>query len=330
MSKAARLATEVDWTRFFATCRRHRIQGLVWRAIERFDLKPPNEVADLLAADATEIASSGLRAASICARLSDDFAAADIPLLFVKGLTLSTLAYGDPFVKMSHDIDVLVPLADIDRACAALITLGYAQAGSRQRDPARWHKAQMESDWVRHGYPTIDLHTRLAENRRLLPGMSNRSPAQQVEIAPGITLPTLAADELAIYLCVHGASSAWFRLKWIADVAALLDRPGLAGVDQLLVRASQLGAGRAVPAALLLIQRLFDTAYAPAVQQAIATPVNQWLARIGYRELCAEAEPTERRLGTLAIHASQLLLMPGASFKASEVVRQIRSALAGG
>ena len=35
-------------------------------------------------------------------------------------------------------------------------------------------------------------------------------------------MPTLADEPLYAYLCVHGASSAWFRLKWIADLNALL------------------------------------------------------------------------------------------------------------
>lgn len=49
------------------------------------------------------------------------------------------------------------------------------------------------------------------------------SARQLVEVACGIELPTLARDEPSAHLCVHGASSAWFRLKWITDLAALID-----------------------------------------------------------------------------------------------------------
>ena len=33
---------------------------------------------------------------------------------------------------------------------------------------------------------------------------------------------TLGADDLFAYLCAHGAYHAWFRLKWLADIGALL------------------------------------------------------------------------------------------------------------
>lgn len=70
---------------------------------------------------------------------------------------------------------------------------------------------------------TIDGSTdlSLADNRRVITGIGTSSPLQQMEIARGVLPPTLAADELMIYLCVHGASSAWFRLKWIANLGAL-------------------------------------------------------------------------------------------------------------
>ena len=84
---------------------------------------------------------------------------------------------------------------------------------------------------------------------------------------------------------------------------------------------------RAVAVALLLVQQIFGAAYAPLTQQAIETPVNRWLARIGYRQLLAEVEPTQRRLGTVSIHASQILLMPGSAFKMVEILRQVEAAL---
>ena len=68
----------------------------------------------------------------------------------------------------------------------------------------------------------VELHRRLADSLELIPGIGVGSPRQEVEVAPGVVLPTLAPDELFAYLCVHGASSAWFRLKWVTDLAALL------------------------------------------------------------------------------------------------------------
>ena len=91
-------------------------------------------------------------------------------------------------------------------------------------------------DWriIRSSFPSLDVH----------------SPAQEVEIAPGIALPTLADEELFAYLAVHGASSAWFRLKWIADFAAILDARTGAEIERIYQKSQVLGAGRAAGQAL--------------------------------------------------------------------------------
>jgi len=78
-------------------------------------------------------------------------------------------------------------------------------------------------------------------------------------VAPGIRLPTLARDEQFAYLCVHGASSAWFRLKWISDLAGVLHGQSGEMIERLFERSQALGAERAAGQALLLADRLFGS-----------------------------------------------------------------------
>ena len=148
------------------------------------------------------------------------------------------------------------------------------------------------------------------------------SPSQDVDIAPGVVLPTFATNELIAYLCVHGASSAWFRLKWLSDLAALLDRCGSDAADVLYERSQDLAAGRAAAQAFLLSNWLFGT-YLPV---AIAGDrISLWLARTAIKEML-RGEPTERPLGTRNIHLTQFCLLPGIRFKLAEFRRQIRDA----
>lgn len=328
--EATRLAEAVDWPHFLATCRRHRIQGLAWRGVGRLGLLPPAAIAGQLESDAIRIATDAMRSAGICANLLGECERAGIDLLFAKGLTLSRLAYGDAFVKMSHDIDILVRQADVARAGAVLIGMGYVQAVPRHRRLVAWHRVHKESVWTRQGAPTIELHSRLADNRRLIPGIGLDSPTQLVEVASGIALPTLAEDELLAYLAVHGASSAWFRLKWIADFAALLPADNPAEIDRLMRVARDLGAGRAMDVALLLANQLLGITLGAEAKRLSATPACRLLANASLRQLLAEREPTERFLGTASIHWSQFLLMPGARFAVGEVLRQTRSVLTRG
>lgn len=320
------LAGKADWPRFVQLCRRHRVQGFVQRCRRELDFA--GESAASLSADAATIAEQNLRAARQSALLLEAFTAAGIPLIFVKGLTLSKLAYGDAFVKMSQDIDVLVPAPSIGEAAAALDQLDF-RLELPPVPPAsprfeRWHRQRKESVWRSPDGLMLDLHSRLADSPRLIPGIGAGSPQQPVEVAPGVVLPTLADDELFAYLCVHGASSAWFRLKWIADLAALLNGCSADEIERLYERSQQLGAGRATAQALLLAGATFGTAAGSDLERRLAgKPVNRWLANAAWSQLVRDSEPTEVRLGTATIHLTQLLLLPGLGFKLSELSRQL-------
>ena len=161
--------------------------------------------------------------------LSAHFASADIPVLFVKGLTLGKLAYGDIATKAAVDIDLLIEPRRLAEAAALLDANGYQRVqpsrAMTMTQLAAWHALRKESTWrKRDSRLQVDLHTRLADNDRLIPAIGIGSPRQTVELLPAIALPTLRRDELFAYLCVHGASSAWFRLKWICDLAALIEQ----------------------------------------------------------------------------------------------------------
>jgi hypothetical protein len=326
------LAALVEWTRFESVVKRHRVEGLAWHCLRSLAVPLPVGTRQALAADAAAVAEHNLRAARQSAMLLQSFDQARIPLLFVKGLTLSKLAYGDPFLKMSRDIDVLVPGEAVAAAAAALGRLGYAltlpAAAPQSAAFERWHRKRKESVWRSPNGLHVELHSRLADSRELIPGIGVGSPRQEVEVAPGIVLPTLARDELFAYLCVHGASSAWFRLKWVTDLAALLHGGSAAEIARLYDRSQQLGAGRAAAQALLLAARTYGTAVGDLERKLGADPVNRWLADAAWKQMMRPAEPTQAPLGTATIHWTQLFLLPGARFKLGELSRQLSDLVA--
>jgi hypothetical protein len=326
------LCGAVRWDRFLALVGRHRVQALCWQGLGSAQQKVPPDVAGKLARQAKAIVEANLRSAVESSRLLAIFQSAGIPLLFLKGLTLGALAYPDPFLKMGWDIDLLVPPQQIEVAARLLQSAGYVPVrpdAAREEALHRWHSRRKESEWhsVGGGFH-LDLHTRLADHPSLLPELGADSPSQTVAIAPGIELPTLGRDELFAYLCVHGASSAWFRLKWITDFAALLHREGAGEIERLYRASQRLGAGRAAGQALLLAHRLFQIALGKALEgQLSSAAANRLLTGIAERQLSTLREPTEALLGTATIHLSQLLLLPGWGFKLSETARQVRGIL---
>jgi hypothetical protein len=308
-----------DGARLAALARRHRVEGLVWKTLSRsgiipFGAQPIGETARRIAADGFEMAlESG--------RVHGAFSRASLPHLFVKGLTLGALAWGDPLIKQQLDIDLLVPPSAIGKASRLLETLGYVQQVPEPSvDPVDWHRARKESQWRSDDGILLDLHSRLGDHPTLLPTATASAAARMVEIPGRIALPTLPDRLLLPYLAVHGASSAWFRLKWLADFAALAARIPPEQLQVIAEQAPRLGAGRSLAASLILANRLLGKRLPEGLDADRAT---LRLVRLAVGALSDPGEPTERRFGTLPMHRSQLLLVPGSHYFLSEVMRKL-------
>jgi hypothetical protein len=319
------LAEAADWGNFLQTCRRHRVQGLAWHALSGLGVALPAPVHIALAGDARAVADQGLRAARESARLCDAFRAAGIPLLFLKGLTLGKLAYGNPFLKMGWDIDILVLSDDVVSAALLLATLDYELKMPRNAALLpRWHRFRNQSLWRLSDEASVELHSRVTDLPGMLPTISASSPLQMVAVAPRVELPTLREEELFAYLCVHGGWSAWFRLKWITDLAALLHRSDAQEIAALYNRSQELGASRTASQALLLAGMLYGIPLSNDLADRLNTPLNHWLTRAALRRMLG-GEPTEQPLGTLPIHLSHFFLKGGFRYKLAELRRKVRA-----
>lgn len=324
----------VDWNRFLILARFHRVEGLAWNALSSTSHAAAG-YRDELAAAAAEIAAHNLRATAASQELCDVFEAAGVPLLFLKGLTLGALAYGNPALKAAIDIDLLVDPADLRAAAERLRGCGFRLSAPQDSESDRilmtWHREWKESVWTKASPRLqIDLHTRTADNERLIPQIDVHSPAQWVDVGGSIRLPTLADEPLFAYLAVHGASSAWFRLKWIADFAGLIAGRRGTEVEGLYCASQELGTGRAAGQALLLADDMFGSlSDAPGLRKALQSDdATRRLFAAAKGLMTGEPrEPTERLGGTFTIHWTQLLLLPGAAYRFSEIFRQARRLL---
>jgi hypothetical protein len=329
----AQAAAGVDWEQVERVARRHRVEGLVWNALREASVEVPAATAQPLAASATDIARQNLFIVHECLRLDTMLKGASIPVLFLKGVTLARLAYGTVGLKRGWDIDFIVPPDSAQVAAELLADAGYQctlpGAGQSATRIAAWHRNSKESVWNHVAKKVhVELHTSLSDNGRLLPELSATSPGQEVEVAAGRSLRTLEHDRLFAYLCVHGASSGWFRLKWLADLGAFLADKSAGEIERLYRRAREFGAGRSAGQGLLLSSRLLGTELTPTLKAELMTDrINRWLVRLAIGLMTGPNEATElhhRWLGTVPIHLIQLALLPGWRFKVSEASRQLR------
>ena len=313
-----------DWMRFIQLARRHRVQGLAWMGLTGGQEPDFPQAAELLE-DTKQIAHHNLLSVAAATQLRDEFERKGLAFVFLKGLTLGALSYPQAMLKTSTDIDLLVDPSEIDAAEQCLEGLGYELEG-QSRLESRRAAAAKEWTWVRRDGVVVDLHSRLADNPALLSTVNTRSAKQHVEISPGIVLPTLTCEPLFAYLCVHGTSSSWFRLKWVSDLAAFLHRWSDDEIRSLCAAARSYAAGRCPDVALLVVEEFFGPQIpSDLLASAAREPVTRLLAGLSIRELTQVREPLDRPLGTGFIHLGQLFIERGLEFPVREFGRQFSS-----
>lgn len=323
-------AAGLDWNAVLAAAARHRVEGFVHAALRRANVDPPSPVAERLNYQASGIVRQNLMFAAESLHFSERLHAAGIEHRFVKGVTLNVLAYGTLALKRSCDIDLLVAPEDYGTAFDLLTERGYYSTHPPRADKAttlRYAAAQKDSVWrSADGRITVELHQRLCANPALLSGVGARSPSIPVEVAPGVILPTLARDPLFAYLCVHGALTAWSRLKWLSDLAALIARDDESEIERLYRRACELAPRRAVAQAMLLACRLFGTGLSTALAAELRSDrINRFLERQALQLMAGGGarELDEQPLASTRLNVSLLMLEPGWRYKAAEIGRKL-------
>ncbi len=304
-----------DWHHLLAVTRRHRVVGLVWRALRRAGCVVPPEISAAFQRAATSAAKQAMLLSLESMRLSQLLKSRGIDALFLKGITVTLLAYGDPTVRHAKDIDLLVPTASIEATVDLLRHAGYLPSFDLESVPverrALWVRYTKSMDWVhsRTG-ALLELHWRLTD-APLLRDTSGPAARQTVAIAPGRSIDTLDNEHLLAYLCVHGAAHGWMRLKWLADVYALL--PHDPGACEVAYRGlQQLGAGRSAGLALLLCHDLFDLPLTASMLRELESSfLLRTLRRAAVRLLARGGEVKEVDdlvFGTTTVYVSRLMM----------------------
>jgi len=213
-------------------------------------------------------------------------AAADIPVMLLKGAALGRFVYDSPAERPINDFDLLAPSGQVDAALRILAARGYeaqglfwlaawqrryrAEAPLICRTPDRWRLL-------------IELHWTLVE----LPYYIDAIPISDIWATatpapglPGAYLPDPAT--LLLHSCAHVAfhHSTDERLLWLLDIDRLARRAVL-DWDIVLARAAAWGLTTVLAGRLALAQAQLDTPIPPAVTQRLqGAPRQPWEQRM--------------------------------------------------
>lgn len=135
-----------------------------------------------------------------------------------RGAAVGALVYEEVAARHSHDIDILVRPADVERAIAALVTAGLAAEGER---PTEAGQTRVQSVMHDTSLP-VRIHTSLFECTGYeLPTEALLSSTGEANLE-GVVAPVLGMEAMLLQALAHASYSPTRRtLQWVPDAAKL-------------------------------------------------------------------------------------------------------------
>lgn len=193
-----------------------------------------------------------------------------IPALPFKGCVLAAAAYDNPAHREFQDLDFLIQRRDALRAKDALIAAGY-----RLDTPVKLNGFPAngdESRFVRERDGlAVELCWRITLRHSLVSLDLERLRGGAAVVLDGVSVPTLTPEDQLLVVCVHGSKHVWLVLRWLCDVAALLDRVPEMNWARVREQARRAGCWRAVALGLHLAHELLGAPVPEPVLRAIAS-----------------------------------------------------------
>ena len=220
----------LNWERFVFLMERHQLTSYLFPVLSAHKNKIPAGISQRIRKLNQRYLMQSLAHTGQTISLQQQFDRAQIPALFLKGVVLSQLLYGEPALKNSIDIDILVPAEQIGNAIVLLADQGYVLFYPQLRFTEKQKQINYK---ISHHYTFhhpeqsvfVELHWKLINPRQLLPWHFNYLKERSIQISlKDHPIRTLCIEDYLLYLSVHGARHGWYNLSWLRDFSGLLER----------------------------------------------------------------------------------------------------------
>jgi hypothetical protein len=283
-----------SWTEYVSLVDRHRTHALSWAALSRVSgLAIPEQVKHKLKIRSDACRMQAVRQGLLLAQLLKSFNSESIPVMPVKGQILSQQLYGDVGLRHSKDIDLEVLKEDLDKAIKCLESIGWQlEPTFSSLTPRQWQSILrfepcMNLVHLQTGFQ-LELHWR---NHWETPDLTAaRWSRSDCSIWQGATFQAMSPGDLTLYLSCHGGVHAWFRAKWLGDMARA-QCIGLLNWENALREGLPSGHERALMAGIYLLQELYGLPM-PALTNVTSKCLRSRLITIPLQFLLDPEEPT--------------------------------------
>lgn len=221
-----RLSKDVDWQLFLDYAIHHRVYPTLFGQLKQLknQLEVPTFVIQSLEQLYKKNTFEMLQLSAEMNEIGKFFAEHEIEALFLKGPAIAHDLFGDISLRTSKDLDILIPIHQIENAKRILEQLGYVQTKFirslfnewkwRQKDISFYHpEKQIE----------IEIHWRLSCGPEKEPSFMELWARRRKSIITQDPCYILGREDLFYYLVHHGARHAWFRLRWLVDIQQIVN-----------------------------------------------------------------------------------------------------------
>ncbi len=271
--RADALRQGIDEKYFLNLVKRHLIAPIVFKNLYN-EKGISDELKTALKYIVHQNQYKALAAKQMIVRLQKKFVELDVNALFLKGVPVAELYYGDVGLRDTMDIDVWVEPSGFIKVCEYLQSVGYRS----NLDLSKLNRKQVEYKYKTDhhllfrnddpSYPElIELHWKIRGRLGIFTFDPN-SQYHEVEYYNdlGTPIPILSDIDNLLFLCTHGCDHAWYRLKWLFDVPQLLEKVNF-NWREVLKRAELLNCVEQVKLTFLLLNKLFQHPIPPEFNQ---------------------------------------------------------------
>lgn len=218
---------KLDWTLFASLALKHGVAALVAESLEYQSEEFPTDLAGALCAFRDKQRVYNETRSAVFRKHLDALYQSNIEVILFKGPVLAESTYGDIGLRVFWDFDFLFPVQQIQPMSEVLYDQGFI--GNLPTT-----EKQIEAYWAYSGQAVfkhdkdelaIEPHWSLCPRTLGIDidyqSMWDRSIERNWK---GVRIRTFSPEDEFLMLALHGGKEAWFKLKYVADLAFFLKK----------------------------------------------------------------------------------------------------------
>ncbi|HDX9609937.1 TPA: nucleotidyltransferase family protein [Bacillus toyonensis] len=218
--------SDIDWELFLEQAVHHRVYPVIYQKLKQVDEELiPSHIVQSLNRKYKKNTFQMLYLSAEMERINKICNENEIRMIFLKGPVLSQDLYGDISLRTSCDLDVLIPIQNLEKVEMLLLEQGYVKDDYIQTILNDWK-------WRHHHitffHPTkqikLEIHWRLNPGPGKEPGFEELWKRKRKSTLTSNSVYMLGKEDLFLFLVSHGARHGWSRSRWLVDIKKIVNQ----------------------------------------------------------------------------------------------------------